>query len=69
MTALASLFVGRPLLLGPSLVGAALPDPEAPVAPGVALAFLAELSSPSVAAFLLIGCAVQSLLETKQSSS
>ncbi len=58
-----SLFDGLPRFLGPSLVAAALPaaalpEPGAPLAAGVALAltFLAGCSSPSVVAFLLATC-------------
>ena len=51
-----SLFDGLPRFLGPSLVAAALPEPGAPLAAGVALTFLAGLSSPSVIAFLLATC-------------
>ncbi len=51
-----SLFDGLPRFLGPSLVAAALPEPGAPLAAGVALTFLAGWSSPSVVAFLLATC-------------
>ena len=51
-----SLFDGLPRFLGPSLVAAALPEPGAPLAAGVAWTFLAGWSSPSVVAFRLASC-------------